>query len=100
MNVKSRENNILDEFILGYCDNSLRPPEDRAFADLLNSSGQIRKQVAINQGIRAGLKALKTIKVSIRFDQKMAARFALELEKESAEANRVSVSRRNNLSVS
>ena len=82
MNQLSPENEILHDFILDYSDGSLEGGEKHSFAELMNSDCRIQRAVNANHTVPILLGKMPQIKVSDRFDRKMAAAFALELEKE------------------
>ena len=87
MLTKPEKSTLLTEFILDYSENKLTGSELSAFKELMNSSKVIGKAAVNGKNIRSAMAALPKQKVSKRFDQKMAAKFAMELERETAENN-------------
>lgn len=87
MNVKPNENEILTGFILDYSDRALSKAEERSFTELMAFSPEIRKKAVCNWFIRSSLQHIKKVKAKAGFDQRMAAAFAMELEKETKELN-------------
>lgn len=77
----------LSDFILDYSENRLSGSELSAFQELMNSSKVVKKKAVNGKNIRKALQSLPMKKTSDRFDQKMASKFAMELERETAENN-------------
>ncbi|MDZ7757332.1 hypothetical protein [Rhodohalobacter sp.] len=87
MLTKPEKSTLLTDFILDYSENRLTGSELSAFKELMNSSKVVCKAAVNGKNIRRAMATLPKRKVSKRFDQKMAARFAMELERETTENN-------------
>jgi hypothetical protein len=87
MLTKPEKSTLLTEFILDYSENKLTGPELSAFKELMNNSKVVCNAAVNGKNIRRAMAALPKRKVSNRFDQKMAAKFAMELERETTENN-------------
>lgn len=87
MLTKPEKSTILTEFILDYSENKLTDSELSAFKELMNSSKVISKAALNGKNIRRAIASLPKRKAGKQFDQKMAAKFAMELERETAENN-------------
>lgn len=88
MNVKFENDEIITDFILKFADSTLSKPELASFTELMAQNRNIRKQAFTNWYIKSAFSFLKPVRCSKRFDQKMAAKFSLELERETTEKNR------------
>jgi hypothetical protein len=97
MNQSFPENEILHDFILDYSDGSLEGGGNQAFRELMDSDCRIHRAVNTNRLIPILLSKLPRRGVSDRFDRKMAAAFALELEKEVNANQKQKLSRSNEL---
>lgn len=93
MNVKINENKILTDFILDYADRTLSKAEERSFTELMANFPKLRKQAVCNWYIRSAFKRLKPVKARDGFEQKMAAVFAGELEREVSQLNMKNLSK-------
>ncbi|MFO7799008.1 hypothetical protein [Rhodohalobacter sp.] len=87
MLTKPEKSTLLTEFILDYSENKLTDSELSAFKELMNSSKVVCKAAVNGKNIRRAMSSLPKRKAGKRFDQKMAAKFAMELERETAENN-------------
>jgi hypothetical protein len=81
------ENEVLCSFILDYTDNCLSPAEEKSFSELMKRDRSVYRSVCSSRSIKKLLTTLPEIKAKPSFDQKMAAAFALELEREAVCAN-------------
>lgn len=88
MNVKFNNDEIITDFVLGFADATLSKPEQASFTELMAQDRSIRRQAFTNWYIKTAFSFLKPVRTSKKFDQKMAARFALELERETVEKNK------------
>ena len=79
--------NLLDRLINDYTEGKLSNPELQAFSELILTDKEIRETAQAGMMIRKCLKNLKPVPCRPGFDQRMAAKFALELEKEVAQKN-------------
>lgn len=93
MFLKQTEDEVLTDFILDYSDQILSNPEKKSFTELMAYSAEVRKKAVSNWFIRTAMKKLPLLKASNGFDQRMAAAFAMELEKETMKANQKNTSR-------
>lgn len=84
---KPEDNRILTGFLLDYSENRLSATELSAFKELLDSSADLKREADHAKGVSSMLKSLPKVKAGKNFDRKMAARFALELEREVIEKN-------------
>lgn len=82
------QTNLLDEFINDFTEGKLSKVELQAFSELQNSDEQIRRMAQSGVKVRKYLKVLKPVGCRPGFDQSMAAKFALELEREVIERNK------------
>ncbi len=87
MLTKPEKSTLLTDFILDYSENRLTGSELTAFQDLMDSSKVVNKEAVNSKNIRRALKSLPIRKTGNRFDQKMASKFAMELERETVENN-------------
>jgi hypothetical protein len=87
MSTKSSENPILRGFILDYAENKLTRPELASFTEVMACTPEIRIPAKRSRAIRQMLGRLPRIKARDGFEQRMAARFALELERETVKSN-------------
>lgn len=81
-------NNLLDRFINDYTEGKLSTGELQAFSELQEMDAEVRKTALAGMKIRKYLRNLKGVNCRPGFEQRMAAKFALELEREVAEKNR------------
>ncbi|MEX0661713.1 MAG: hypothetical protein WD381_02605 [Balneolaceae bacterium] len=86
MTFKSTEY-IINEIIADFSECSLSKAELQSFSELQDKNLKIRKTAQSGIRIHNLLKQLKTKGVSDRFDQKMSAKFAIELENEIRDRN-------------
>jgi hypothetical protein len=84
---KPEQSTILTEFILDFSDNSLSRAELSSFKELMDRSEIVRREAIGSKRIRIALGSMPKVSTSDRFDQKMASRFAIELQKEAKEQN-------------
>ena len=87
MKLSLREDEVMADFILDYSDHCLCGPERFSFRELMRMDTSLQRAVNASDVIPAILKKLPKKRVSDRFDRKMAAAFAQELEKEKADQN-------------
>lgn len=92
---KPEKNTILTGFLLDYSENRLTIPELNAFNDLMEVSADLKREAESGKGVTAMLKTLPRVKASEHFDRRMAARFAMELEREVTEKNIRSIENNN-----
>ncbi len=85
---KEKNDALLDEFINDFAEGSLTRAELQAFSELQNQDEEIRIQAQCGIRVRNYLKNLKRVKARPGFDQRMAAKFAMELQRETVEQNR------------
>lgn len=93
MCLKQTEDEVLTDFILDYSDQILSSAEKSSFTELMAYSAEVRKKAVSNWFISTAIKKLQPIKARNGFDQKMAAAFAMELERETLKANKKNTSR-------
>lgn len=80
--------NLLDEFINDFVEGELSNSELQSFSELQNRDVSIRSTAQSGVRVRKYLKNLRTVKCRPGFDQRMAAKFAVELEREVIERNK------------
>lgn len=80
--------NLLEGFINDFAEGKLSNAELQAFSELQNSDDSIRATAQAGIRIRKYMKNLKSVNCRPGFDQRMAAKFALELEREVIERNK------------
>jgi hypothetical protein len=85
---KPDQHPILDDYLLNFSDRTLEGAELSAFLEFLDSDASVKKIATVNHRMRDALKSLPAVKARKGFDQRMAARFALELEQEAIRENR------------
>lgn len=78
---------IIDEIIADFSECNLSEAELQSFSELQDKNLNIRKTALSGIRIHNLLKRLERKGVSDRFDQRMSAKFAIELEKEIQERN-------------
>lgn len=96
MNISLREDEVMADFILDYSEQCLSGAEELSFSELLSADTRVQCAVKANQAIPGLLQKLPQKGVSDQFDRKMAAAFAMELEKEITNRN---LSLRNGMSL-
>jgi len=80
--------NLLDRFINDYTEGRLSTAELRSFSELKENDKQIRETARAGIEIRRCLNNLKPVGCRPGFDRRMAARFALELERDVTRQNK------------
>lgn len=89
------ENLQLTSFLLDYTDDQLSEAELKSFQSLLDYSPKLRKEATDGKSIRNALRTIPKKGVQPGFDQRMAAKFAMELERETTERNRSRIGAQN-----
>lgn len=87
MNISLREDEVMADFILDYSEQCLSGAEELSFSELVRTDSRVQCAVNASRHIPVLLQKLPPKGVSDLFDRKMAAAFALELEKEKAQQN-------------
>ena len=80
--------NLLDRFINDYAEGILSKAELQSFSELKEQDLEIQKKASAGIAVRKYLQNLKPVGCRPEFDQRMAAKFAMELERETAKRNR------------
>ena len=80
--------NLLDSIINDYTEGQLSTAELQSFSELKERDSSIRRTAEAGLRIRRLLAKLTDVKCRPGFDQRMAAKFALELEREVKENNK------------
>lgn len=80
--------NVLDIIINDFTEGKLSVAELRSFSELQDKDESVRLTAQSGIKVRKYLKNLKTVTCRPGFDQRMAAKFALELEQEVIEKNK------------
>lgn len=80
--------NLLDQFINDFVEGKLSNAELQSFSELQNSDESIRATAQSGVRVRKYMKNLKSVKCRPGFDKRMAAKFAVELEREVIERNK------------
>lgn len=78
---------LLDEFINDFAEGRLTKAELESFSEVQNADPDIRSEAQVAIRIRNHLKNLRMVKCRPGFDQRMAAKFAMELEREVRDHN-------------
>lgn len=78
---------VLDDFILRFSDCTLSLPEKEAFMEVMDQNPVVDKTARSGKIVSRLFKQLPPHKAGRGFEQKMAAAFALELEKEQQSLN-------------
>ncbi|WP_340102980.1 hypothetical protein [Rhodohalobacter sp. 8-1] len=91
------QSNVLDSIINDFTEGKLSVAELRSFSELQDSDDSIRLVAQSGIKVRKYLKNLKKVQCRPGFDQRMAAKFAIELEREVTERNK---NRRSHIAVS
>ena len=78
---------VLDDFILRFSDSTLSLPEKEALMDVMDKNPAVEKTARAGKTIRNLFKQIPAVRARQGFEQKMAAAFALELEKEQKSLN-------------
>lgn len=87
MNISLREDEVMADFILDYSEQCLTGAEELSFSELMRTDSRVQCAVKANEAIPGLLQKLPQKGVSDLFDRRMAAAFAMELEKENTEQN-------------
>lgn len=85
---KAQCDNLLVEFINDFAEGNLSRAELEAFSELQDRDVNIRITAQSGIRVRKYLKNTKKIKARPGFDQRMAARFAMELQRETQDLNK------------
>lgn len=85
--VYKMNDNLLDQFINDFAEGRLTKAELEAFSEVQDLNPEVRREAQSGIRVRKYLKNLKPIGCRPGFEQRMAAKFALELEKEVASKN-------------
>lgn len=83
--------NLLDRIINDYAEGILSKAELQSFSELKEQDLEIQKKASAGITVRKYLKNLKPVGCRPGFDQRMAAKFAMELERETSMRNRVRI---------
>jgi anti-sigma factor RsiW len=84
---EANEHQIRD-FILDYIDQNLSVAEVKSFEEYLSNTPELQKNVWESKVIRDLYFRMPVVKTGRNFDQRMAARFSLELERETTQRNK------------
>lgn len=82
------QHTLLEDFIADFAEGKLSKPELQAFSELQESDPEIRKMAQSGIRVHNKLRNLKKVTARPGFDQRMAAKFAMELEREVKANNR------------
>jgi|AntRauTorckE6833_2_1112554.scaffolds.fasta_scaffold05422_2 hypothetical protein len=82
------QSNLLDRFINDFAEGELSSAELQSFSELQERDESVRLTAQSGIMVRKYLKNLKPVKCRPGFDQRMAAKFAVELEREVIERNK------------
>jgi len=88
MNYKEPEYTLLDDFINDFAEAKLSKAELQSFSELLDNDPELRHISLSGIKARKNLRNLHKINCRPGFDQRMAAKFSLELEREIMSQNR------------
>lgn len=80
--------NLLDRIINDYTEGMLSTAELQSFSELQQINDEVRETARAGVSIRKYLRNLKPVSCRSGFDRRMAAKFALELEREVTEKNK------------
>lgn len=86
------QSNVLESIINDFTEGKLSDAELRSFSELQDKDESVRLTAQSGIKVRKYLKNLKFMTCRPGFDQRMAAKFALELEREMVEKNKKSSS--------
>lgn len=81
------QDEVIDDFIIRFSESSLSLSEEKAFMEVMHSYPAISHSAQAGKTVSGLLKAMPQHKAADTFEQKMAAAFALELEREKSEMN-------------
>lgn len=84
----SLQSNVLDSIINDFTEGKLSAGELRSFSELQDKDVDVRLTAQSGIKVRKYIKNLKFVACRPGFDQRMAAKFSLELEREVAEQNK------------
>lgn len=84
----SLQSNVLDSIINDFTEGKLSAAELRSFSELQDKDESVRLTAQSGIKVRKYLKNLNLVACRPGFDQRMAAKFALELEREVVEGNK------------
>lgn len=88
MNFTLKPDQIIDGFITDFAESRLTTGELQAFSELKEMHPEIKKTAYAGLRVHTLLKRTKKVKASPGFEQRMAARFAMELHQEETELNK------------
>ncbi|CAN5261728.1 hypothetical protein BH23BAC3_BH23BAC3_12010 [soil metagenome] len=80
--VYKQKNTLLDEFINDFSEAKLSKAELQSFSELLDNEPALRHTALSGIKARKNLSNLSEIKCRPGFDQRMAAKFSMEIERE------------------
>lgn len=80
--------NLLDRFINDYTEGQLSFAELQSFSELQENNEKVRETARAGIAVRKYLKRLKPVNCRPGFDRRMAAKLAIELERETKEMNK------------
>ena len=78
----NKNTNLLDEFINDFAESNLTKAELQSFSELQENSPALKRMARSGMLARRNIMQLPKTKCRPGFDQRMAAKFALELESE------------------
>ncbi len=86
--VYKQNSSLLDEFINNFSEARLSKAELQSFSELLDNDPVLRHTALSGIKARKNLRNLPKVKCRPGFDQRMAAKFSMELEREIQAQNR------------
>ncbi|WP_069131410.1 hypothetical protein [Rhodohalobacter halophilus] len=86
--ISKSEDTQITSFLLDYSENQLSRAELQSFESLMDLTPELKREAMIGRRVHLALQSLPKKGVRSGFDQRMAARFAMELDRETAQQNR------------
>jgi len=86
--VYKQKTTLLDEFINDFAEAKLSKAELQSFSELMDNDPALRHTAMSGVKVRKNLRKLRKINCRAGFDQRMAAKFSMELGREIQSQNR------------
>ena len=99
MNFTIKSDEILDGFIIDFAESNLSKFELQAFSELKEVNPEIKKMAHTGLRVHTLLKRSRKVKANEDFDKRMAAKFAMELQKEEIQLNKERIEKQKKFTV-
>lgn len=94
MNLTVNSDHIIEGFITDFAESKLTTAELQSFSELKEMNPEIKKMAHAGMRVHTLLKRSIKITASPGFEQRMSARFAMELQEEEARLNRSNIEKK------